>query len=120
MSVDSKLNEDIIRPWGFYRVIAQGKNYAVKILHVNVGQKLSVQSHKYRSEHWVVASGKALVILDDKTFTLEVGNSVDIPLGAIHSLQNPFNDDLEVLELQMGGILSEDDITRYSDIYGRN
>lgn len=120
MSVDSKLNEDIIRPWGFYRVIAQGKNYAAKILHVNVGQKLSVQSHKYRSEHWVVASGKAKVLLNDKEFELNIGDSIDIALGAIHSLQNPYNEDLEVLELQMGEIISEDDITRYSDIYGRN
>ncbi|MBP3847072.1 phosphomannose isomerase type II C-terminal cupin domain [bacterium] len=111
--------ENIKRPWGYYRVIAQGKNYAVKILHVNVGQKLSVQSHKYRSEHWVVASGKAQILLNDKTIISEVGQSVDIPLGSIHSLQNPYNEDLEVLELQMGEIISEDDITRYSDIYGR-
>ena len=112
-------NKNCVRPWGFYRVIAQGKNYASKILHVNVWQKLSVQSHKYRSEHWVIACGKAKVLLNDKEFELEVGQSVDIPVNAIHSLANPFGEELEVLELQMGETISEDDIIRYSDIYGR-
>ena len=108
-----------MRPWGFYRVIAQGKNYAVKIIHVKPGQQLSVQSHNYRSEHWVVADGKAFILLGEKEMTLNVGQSVDIPVNAVHSLQNPFNSDLEIVELQMGEIISEDDIIRYSDIYGR-
>ena len=107
------------RPWGYYQVITQGNNYAVKVLHVNIGQKLSVQSHNHRSEHWVVACGKAQVVLNDKTLVLEVGQSIDIPVKAIHSLQNPFNEELEVVELQMGENISEDDIVRYSDIYGR-
>lgn len=109
----------INRPWGYYKVIEQGEKYCVKIIHVNVGQKLSVQSHNYRSEHWVVASGKAYVILDENEFNLDVGQSADIPVKAVHSLQNPFEQDLEIVELQMGEIISEDDIIRYSDIYGR-
>lgn len=116
---NSTIGENITRPWGFYRVIAQGKNYASKVIHVNIGQRLSVQSHNHRAEHWVVACGRAKVLLNDKEFTLEVGQSVDIPIKTIHSLANPYEEELEIIELQMGEIISEDDITRYSDIYGR-
>jgi len=116
---NTQIGENIIRPWGFYRVIAQGKGYAAKVIHVNLGQKLSVQSHNYRSEHWVVACGSAHVLLNDKEMTLDVGQSIDIPVKAIHSLSNTTDKDLEIIELQMGEIISEDDITRYSDIYGR-
>ena len=110
---NSTIGENITRPWGFYRVIAQGKNYASKVIHVNIGERLSVQSHNHRAEHWVVACGRAKVLF------LEVGQSVDIPVKTIHSLANPYEEDLEIIELQMGEIISEDDITRYSDIYGR-
>lgn len=110
---------NVNRPWGYFRVIAQGKNYAAKVIHVNSGQKLSVQSHNHRSEHWVVASGTAKVLLGDSEIILNVGQSIDIPVKAVHSLSNPLNEDLEVIELQMGEIISEDDIVRYSDIYGR-
>lgn len=109
----------VMRPWGFFKVITSGSGYASKVLHVNPGQRLSVQSHNYRSEHWVVATGKAKVLLDGKEYILEKGQSIDIPLKSVHSLQNPFDDDLEVIELQLGEILSEDDIIRYEDIYGR-
>ena len=107
------------RPWGYYTVIAEGNNYKIKIIHVNSGQKLSVQSHNYRSEHWVVLSGVAKVLLNDKEYILNVGQNIDIGLKDIHSLQNSTGKDLEILEVQMGEILSEDDIIRYSDIYGR-
>lgn len=110
---------NVNRPWGYFRVIAQGKNYSAKVIHVNSGQKLSVQSHNHRSEHWVVASGTAKVLLGDSEIMLNVGQSIDIPVKAVHSLSNPFSEDLEVIELQMGEIISEDDIIRYSDIYGR-
>lgn len=112
--------DNVIRPWGYFRVISEGKNYAVKIIHVNVGQQLSVQSHNHRAEHWVVASGRAKVLLNDKEAILEVGQSIDIPIKAVHSLGNPFDKDVEIIELQMGKIISEDDIIRYSDIYGRS
>ena len=119
MEKPNKIGENIIRPWGGYRVIAQGKGYAAKVIHVNSGQKLSVQSHNHRSEHWVVACGSAKVLLNDKEIILNVGQSIDIPVKAVHSLENPSDKDLEVIELQMGEIISEDDIIRYSDIYGR-
>ncbi len=107
------------RPWGYYTVIAEGKNFKTKIIHVNIGQKLSVQSHEHRSEHWIVLAGKAKVLLNGEEKILLPEHSIDIPVRAIHSLQNPFDEDLEILEVQMGKILSEDDITRYEDMYGR-
>ncbi len=113
------LNKQEHRPWGYYTVIEQKEGFIVKIIHVNKGQRLSLQSHNNRSEHWVVLSGTAKVILDDKVFDLNIGQSTDIPVKAHHSLQNPYDNDLEILEIQMGNILSEDDIIRYEDIYGR-
>ena len=114
-----KVHKTVYRPWGFYTVIAEGKGFQTKIIHVNVGQKLSVQSHNHRSEHWVVLSGMAKVVLEGKDLILSPGHSVDIPIKAIHSLQNPFEEDLEIIEVQKGDILSEDDIIRYEDMYGR-
>ena len=113
------VHKTVYRPWGFYTVIAEGKGFQTKIIHVNKGQKLSVQSHEHRSEHWVVLSGMAKVVLEGKDHILSPGHSIDIPVKAIHSLQNPFEEDIEIIEVQKGDILSEDDIVRYEDMYGR-
>lgn len=113
------VHKTVYRPWGFYTVIAEGKGFQTKIIHVNQGQKLSVQSHNYRSEHWVVLTGMAKVVLEGKDHILSPGHSIDIAVKAIHSLQNPFEEDLEIIEIQKGDILSEDDIIRYEDMYGR-
>lgn len=113
------IHKTVYRPWGFYTVIAQGKGFMTKIIHVNPGQKLSLQSHNFRSEHWVVLTGKAKVILEGQDLILSPGHSIDIPLKAIHSLQNPFEEDLEVIEVQKGDPLIEEDIIRYEDMYGR-
>lgn len=113
------IHKTVYRPWGFYTVIAQGKGFLTKIIHVNVGQKLSVQSHNHRSEHWVVLSGIAKVVLEGKEHILSPGNSIDIPLKAVHSLQNPYDEDIEIIEVQLGDLLIEDDIVRYEDMYGR-
>ena len=113
------IHKTVYRPWGFYTVIAQGQGFLTKIIHVNTGQKLSVQSHNYRSEHWVVLTGKAKVILEGQELILSPGHSVDIPVKAIHSLQNPFEDGLEIIEVQKGDPLIEEDIIRYEDMYGR-
>ncbi|MDR1327325.1 MAG: phosphomannose isomerase type II C-terminal cupin domain [Heliobacteriaceae bacterium] len=113
------LNKRETRPWGFYTVIAQGKGFSVKIIRVNPGQKLSLQSHNHRSEHWVVISGTAKVILEGKEHILAPDQSIDIPVKAKHSLQNPFEEDIEIIEVQRGSILDEEDIIRYEDIYGR-
>ncbi len=113
------VHKTVYRPWGFYTVIAEGKGFQTKIIHVNKGQKLSVQSHNHRSEHWVVLSGMAKVVLEGKDHILSPGHSIDIDVKAIHSLQNPFDEDIEIIEVQKGDILSEDDIIRYEDMYGR-
>lgn len=113
------VHKTVYRPWGFYTVIAQGQGFMTKIIHVNPGQKLSVQSHNFRSEHWVVLSGTAKVVLEAKELILSPGHSVDIPLKAIHSLQNPYKEDLEIIEVQKGAPLIEEDIIRYEDMYGR-
>ena len=93
--------------------------FITKIIHVNPGQKLSVQSHNYRSEHWVVLTGTAKVVLEGKDNILSPGHSIDIAVKEIHSLQNPFDEHLEIIEVQKGDILEEDDIIRYEDMYGR-
>lgn len=113
------VHKTVYRPWGFYTVIAEGKGFQTKLIHVNQGQKLSVQSHNHRSEHWVVLSGMAKVVLEGKDHILSPGHSIDIAVKAIHSLQNPYEGDLEIIEIQKGDILSEDDIIRYEDMYGR-
>lgn len=113
------IHKTVYRPWGFYTVLAQAKGFLTKLIHVNTDQRLSVQSHNHRSEHWVVLSGTAKVILEGKEYILSAGNSIDIPLKAIHSLQNPFETPLEIIEVQLGELLIEDDIVRYEDIYGR-
>ena len=114
-----KVHKTVYRPWGFYTVIAEGKGFISKIIHVNPGQRLSVQSHNHRSEHWVVLTGTAKVVLESKEHILSPGHSIDIAVKEIHSLQNPFEEDLEIIEVQKGDILSEDDIIRYEDMYGR-
>lgn len=113
------VHKTVYRPWGFYTVLAQGKGFLTKLIHVNTEQRLSVQSHNHRSEHWVLLSGKAKVVLEGKEHILSPGHSIDISLKAIHSLQNPYEEDLEIIEVQLGNLLVEDDIVRYEDIYGR-
>ena len=116
---NQELHKEYFRPWGSYTIIAAGKGFQTKIIKVNPAQRLSVQSHNHRSEHWVVLTGTAKVVLESKEYILSPGHSIDIPVKAIHSLQNPYDEVIEVIEVQMGDNLSEDDITRYEDIYGR-
>lgn len=107
------------RPWGWYKTISFGAGYQVKIIHVKAMQKLSLQKHFHRAEHWVVLSGNATVILGDETIELVKDESVFINKETKHSLQNLTSESLEIIELQIGDYLGEDDIVRYSDIYGR-
>ncbi len=115
-----KTNREVYRPWGKYDCVDQGEGYQVKRITVNPGAKLSVQKHMYRSEHWVVVSGKARVLNGDQTYILSENESTYIPIGAIHSLENPSDIPLEIIEVQSGTYLGEDDIVRFSDIYGRD
>jgi mannose-6-phosphate isomerase-like protein (cupin superfamily) len=91
----------------------------VKRLHINPGAKLSLQMHHKRSEHWVVVSGTATVINGECVLTLLEGNSTYIPIGSTHSLENKTNEQLEIIEVQSGTYLGEDDIVRFEDKYGR-
>lgn len=107
------------RPWGKYDTIDSGCRYQVKRITVKPGAKLSVQKHYHRSEHWIVVSGTAKVINGDKTFTLLENESTYIPVGVTHALENPGKVELEVIEVQTGSYLGEDDIVRFEDAYGR-
>lgn len=114
-----KIHKTVYRPWGYYTVLGEGKGFLTKMIQVNPGQKLSVQSHNHRSEHWVVLEGTAKVVLEGKEHILSPGHSVDIAVKEIHSLQNPYNEVLKIVEVQKGDILVEEDIVRYEDMYGR-
>ena len=113
------VHKTVYRPWGFYKCLEQGEGFLTKLIHVSPRQQLSYQMHNFRSEHWVVLSGKAKILLEDKEYVLNPGQSIDIPLKAKHSLQNPFFEDLEIIEVQLGNKLIEEDIIRFQDIYGR-
>lgn len=114
-----RIHTTVYRPWGYYTVLNQGEGYLTKMICVSRKGQLSLQSHNHRSEHWVVLSGIARVTLDDKVFMLKAGSSIDIPVKAIHSLANPYDTELKIIEVQKGDKLVEEDIIRYKDIYGR-
>lgn len=113
-------HREVFRPWGKYDVIDLGKRDKVKRITVKPGHKLSLQMHHHRAEHWVVVAGVAKVTNDEKTYLVEEDQSTYIPLGHIHSLENPGDNPLEMIEVQTGSHLSEDDIIRYQDSYGRS
>lgn len=107
------------RPWGSYQTLAESHNFKVKKIIVKPQAKLSLQSHQHRSEHWVVVKGQATVVNGEQHLTLQQNESTFIPLGAKHRLSNLGDDALEIIEVQVGAYLGEDDIMRYDDIYGR-
>ncbi|MDP5460122.1 mannose-1-phosphate guanylyltransferase/mannose-6-phosphate isomerase [Alishewanella sp. SMS8] len=112
-------HRQVYRPWGQYDVIDQGEGYKVKRITVLPGEKLSLQKHQYRAEHWIVVSGQAKVTLGNVEQTLVENQSIYIPIGCIHALENPGNASLELIEVQSGRYLEEDDIERFTDRYGR-
>lgn len=114
-----KNHRKVYRPWGWYDLTDSGKNYLVKKVVVKPNQALSLQRHKHRSEHWVVVSGVATVRNGDSTFLLKKNESTYIPVGVLHRLENAGVSDLEIIEVQSGEILDEDDIERFDDNYGR-
>lgn len=107
------------RPWGWYETLALGDRFQVKNIMVKPGAQLSLQSHVHRSEHWVVVQGTATVTVNERVELLSENQSVYIPLGAVHRLENPGKVDLHLIEVQTGSYLGEDDIIRYEDIYSR-
>ena len=112
-------NKKVYRPWGFYISSIEDKKWKVKLICVKPKESLSLQKHKYRSEHWVVVSGKATVEINKNTFNLSKNKSTYIPLGMKHRLSNQGNKPLILIEVQSGSYLGEDDIIRYEDNYGR-
>lgn len=117
--IKDELNKIINRPWGYYICQNRGSNYQSKIISVNPQQQLSLQSHQFRDEHWVVLEGKATIIKNSSKYILNIGESIDIPKRIKHSLINDTNEELKILEVQIGKNLSEEDIVRYEDKYGR-
>ena len=114
-----QIHKTVYRPWGFYTVMQQGEGFLTKCIGVNPDAKLSLQKHFHRSEHWVVLEGKALVVKGDEKYELLPGDSINIAIEEVHSLQNPYDKPLKILEVQKGDRLEEDDIVRLEDMYGR-
>ncbi len=112
-------HREVYRPWGKYDSICHADRYQVKHITVQAGQKLSLQMHHHRAEHWIVVKGTARIQKGDESFLLTENQSVYIPLGEIHSLENPGKVPLELIEVQSGSYLGEDDIVRFEDVYGR-
>ena len=113
------LHRKVNRPWGWYDSIDEAARFKVKRIQVNPGASLSVQKHHHRAEHWIVVKGTAQVRCGEKTFLLSENQSTYIPLGEIHCLSNPGSIPLEIIEVQSGSYLGEDDIVRFEDKYGR-
>lgn len=116
---ETQLHREVYRPWGKYDSVDNGERFQVKRITVNPGAKLSVQMHHHRAEHWIVVSGTAKVTLGDKTTLLSENQSTYIPIGVVHALENPGKLPLEMIEVQSGSYLGEDDIVRFEDRYGR-
>jgi len=113
------LHREVHRPWGSYDSVDVGARFQVKRIKVKPGARLSLQSHTQRAEHWIVVSGTARVTRDNDVFELHANQSTYIPIGARHRLENPGTQMLELIEVQSGDYLGEDDIVRYDDVYGR-
>jgi mannose-1-phosphate guanylyltransferase / mannose-6-phosphate isomerase len=116
---EADTHRKVHRPWGFYDSIDHGDRFQVKRIVVSPGGRLSLQMHHHRAEHWVVVRGTALVTRGDDQFLLSENESTYIPLGVRHRLENPGKVPLEIIEVQSGAYLGEDDIVRFDDQYGR-
>lgn len=119
--IEKKVFEQLTeyRPWGSFTILADEDDHKVKRIEVNPGQRLSLQRHKYRQEHWIIISGEALVTLDNQKITLKKGESVDIARGQVHRVENKGKKPVVFIEVQLGDYFGEDDIERLEDDYGR-
>ncbi|MCK5542931.1 MAG: mannose-1-phosphate guanylyltransferase/mannose-6-phosphate isomerase [Desulfobacterales bacterium] len=113
------VHSKVYRPWGYYETMDISNRFQVKRLTVNPGAKLSLQKHFHRAEHWTVVAGSAMITNGDKEMLLNEDQSTYIPLGVVHRIKNPGKIPLEIIEVQSGSYLGEDDIVRYDDVYGR-
>jgi mannose-1-phosphate guanylyltransferase/mannose-6-phosphate isomerase len=116
---ESRAHRKVYRPWGAYDSIDNEDRFQVKRITVKPGASLSLQMHHHRAEHWIVVKGTARITRDDDVFLLPENESTFIPLGSRHRLENPGKIPLELIEVQSGSYLGEDDITRFEDVYGR-
>ncbi|HAV7637566.1 TPA: cupin domain-containing protein, partial [Escherichia coli] len=114
------VHREVYRPWGKYDSIDTGERYQVKRITVNPGEGLSLQMHHHRAEHWIIVSGTARVTIGSETKILSENESVYIPLGVIHCLENPGKIPLDLIEVRSGSYLEEDDVIRFQDRYGRS
>ena len=115
----AEIHKKVHRPWGNYESIATHSNWQVKLINLNPGGSISLQKHKFRTEHWIVLKGKAEIQIEDKKFILKENQSTFIPKNTLHRLKNLCKENLEIVEVQSGSYLGEDDIERFEDIYGR-
>jgi mannose-1-phosphate guanylyltransferase/mannose-6-phosphate isomerase len=118
--VESEFHTSVHRPWGSYEGMAHGERYQVKRIIVKPGKRLSLQKHHHRAEHWIIVKGTAKITRGEDTLLLTENQSTYIPLGIVHRLENPGKTDLELIEVQSGAYLGEDDIVRLEDAYGRS
>ena len=118
-TVRTQTIERTIRPWGWYETVSEVSGNKIKRIGVNPGQQISLQRHHQRSEHWVVVQGTAHVTLDERQFELPTGGHCDIALGQVHRISNRTQQLVEIVEVQFGSYLGEDDIERLQDDYGR-
>ena len=116
----NQIGEIYHRPWGDYKTLDQADGYQVKVIHVKPGGRLSLQKHFKRAEHWVVIKGIATVTVDDNTREYQVNEHIFIPTESLHRLENFTEEEVAIIEVQVGGYLGEDDIVRLDDIYKRN
>ncbi|HEX3932695.1 MAG TPA: phosphomannose isomerase type II C-terminal cupin domain [Nocardioides sp.] len=107
------------RPWGSWHVLDEGPGYKVKRIEVRPGARLSYQTHQHRAEHWTVVRGTATCTLDGETIEVKTGGDVEVPIGTPHRIANLHDDDLMLIEVQVGDYTGEDDIVRLDDDYGR-
>lgn len=117
---EALIHREVFRPWGKYNSIDMGQRFQVKHITLNPGATISLQKHHHRAEHWIVVSGTAEITCDDKKFLLTENHSTYIPIGSLHRLTNPGKIPLELIEVQSGSYLGEDDIIRFDDVYGRS
>ena len=117
---EKNLHQKVSRPWGWYDSVDEGERFKVKRIQVNPGASLSLQMHQHRAEHWIVVKGAAEIINGDQIITLQENESAYIPQGQTHRLANPGKEPLEIIEVQSGSYLGEDDIVRFEDAYGRS
>ena len=115
----ASVHRKVYRPWGSYDGIDSGDRFQVKRIEVKPGAALSLQMHHHRAEHWIVVRGTARITCEDQVFMLSENQSTYIPLGSKHRLENPGKVPLELIEVQSGSYLGEDDIVRFEDVYGR-